>query len=135
MKRNFKTYIVIAIMLVTLILLIKNHLSYSDLKKVTSTPFKTIEILGQKINLNNNERTYSQEIDCSSLKSDNDQIINYSFNDHFKYSTISITSKVFSDNTITNDYKDVTSIDINISVKDSKNKYEQIYHINAICYK
>lgn len=136
MKKELKIVVglAIALILVALIILTKSHISYIKLEKVTSAPFSTIEILEQKIRLKDNERTYNTEIDCTQLKSSNDQIVYYRFNEKYKDSSVSVSSKVFSGDTITSDYKNITAIEVNLSIKDPKNQYEQIYHINATCH-
>lgn len=136
MKKELKIVggLAIALILVALIILTKSHISYIKLEKVTSAPFSTIEILGQKIRLKDSERTYNIEIDCTQLKSENDQIVYYRFNEKYKDSNVSVSSKVFSGDMITNNYQNITSIEINLSIKDPKNQYEQIYHINSTCH-
>lgn len=136
MKVEKKMVIGLASILFTvlLILFIQNYVSYVNLRKVTKSPFSIIEVLGQKIRLKDSERTYNVDIKCDSLTDANTQILYYRLNEKYNDYKITVSNKVFNNqNVVTDDYKNITEIDTNISIIDPKNKYEQVYHIKATC--
>lgn len=136
MKREMKAVIALATLLfaVIMILFLKNYISYVNLRTITKNPFNTIEILGQKIRLKDNERTYKIETDCKTLTDENVQILYYRLNEKNKDYKITVSNKIFNgQNVITTDYSNITEIETNISIFDPKNKYEQIYHITSTC--
>lgn len=135
MKRE--NYIVIGLIVIFTIVIIsiftKNYLEYKNDSTISNTPFNSIEILNQKIRLKENIRTYKTQIDCSSLNK-NEQILYYRLKEEYKDYQIKATSKIFKKNKLlTDDYIGATNIDINVSIIDPNNKYEQIYHLEAIC--
>lgn len=134
-KENYIIIALIAILiLVILSIFIRNYTSFKDSLEIASNPFNTLEILDEKVRLKENERTYSIEVDCSTIIDENTQLVYYQLAEPHKKSTITVTSKIYKNNeVITSNYKEATNIETIISVFDNKKIYEQIYHINATC--
>lgn len=132
-EKNIIIGLIIILVCVTIFILTKNYINYSNTNRITSNPFNTIEIVGKKLRLKDNQRTYDLEVDCSNLK-ENEQITYYRLNEDYKEFKISINTKIFKDKKIIEkDLNEATALDINISVMDEKEKYEQVIHINATC--
>lgn len=122
------------ILVISIVIVIEKFISFSNLQTITKNPFSTLEILGERINLKENERTYQTEIDCSTLTDPNTQVISYNLKEKYASSKITITTKVFNNNTLlTSDYQNITDIDTNISIVDPKSQYEQVFHFISKC--
>lgn len=120
-------------LLILIFLLYKELNSYREEALLTRNPFTEIKILNQKVELNNKNKLYKNNIDCSNLKV-NEQIISYKLVEGKENYKVSTTIKVFKDNKILKDnYKDATNIETHITIKDNNNLYEQIYIIESTC--
>lgn len=118
---------------VVLIILTKNYITYRNVNHITKNPFNTIEVVGQKVRLKDNLKTYEVEVDCSKLE-ENEQILYYRLNEDYKDFKISVSTIVFKNKkVIETNIKEATSMETNISVFDENEKYEQVYHIKTIC--
>ena len=132
-----ENYIIIGLItilgIVLLSIITKNYFTYRNVTIVTKNPFDTIEILGQKVRLKENVKTYDVEIDCTEM-AENEQILYYRLNEEYKESIISVSAKVYDDKTIIEEnFQNATNIDVNISVFDENKKYEQVFHIKVKC--
>lgn len=135
MKKENSIVIGLSIIFTIIIISIftKNYLGYKNDSTISNTPFIQVEILNQKIRLKENIRTYKTKIECDSLNK-NEQIIYYRLKEKYKSYKIKATSKIFKKNKLlTDSYKGATNIDINLSITDPKEQYEQIYHLEATC--
>jgi len=118
---------------VTIFIFVKNYITYRKISIITQNPFNTIEVLGNKIRLKDNIKTYKEEIDCGEVTT-NEQLLYYRLNSDYKEFKVSVTSFAFQDDKlITEDFNTATSFDFNISVFDKDKEYEQVYHISATC--
>lgn len=136
MKKELSIVIgLISIIVIVIIgIVIERFIYYGNLQTITDNPFDTVEILGEKIRFKDNVRTYETELDCSSLTDPNTQIFYYRLSEKYLSSKISVSTKVFSNNTLlTAEYKNITDIDTIVSIVNPKEDYEQIYHFNAKC--
>lgn len=115
------------------ILLYKELRKYQDESILSRNPFNEIKILNTSVELNDTNRYYKNNIDCSSLK-ENEQIISYKLvegKEEYKVSTnIQILNN---DKLVSNNYNKVTSLMTRLTVQDPKKQYEQIYIIESIC--
>lgn len=132
-----ENYIVIGLASIFTIVMIslfaKNYFEYRNLSIISNNPFNSIEILGQRIRLKETARTYEVEIDCNDLE-ENTQIFYYRLKEEYTDYKIAVSSKVYKDNKIiTENFEDATAVDINVSVLDANEEYEQVYHIKATC--
>lgn len=135
MKLDNKILISIIIigLLIFIFLLYKELTPYREEALLTRTPFTEIKILNQKVEINNTNKLYKHNIDCTNLKV-NEQIISYKLVEEKENYKVSTTIKVFKDNKILKDnYKDATNIETHISIKDKNELYEQIYIIESTC--
>ena len=135
MKLDNKVIISITIigLLTFIILLYKEFKPYQEEALISRSPFNEIKILNQKVELNNIDRLYKNNIDCSSLK-ENEQIISYELKEGLENYKVSTSIKVFKDNKVlTKEYKDSTNIITRLTIKDDNNKHEQIYIIESTC--
>lgn len=134
-KENIIIISLLAILVIVITsIFIRNYSSYKTNLKIASNPFNTIEVLDEKVRLKDNERTYSVDVDCSKIVDENTQIIYYQLTETHRKSTIKVESKILKDNEVlTTGLNRARSIDTIISVFDSNETYEQIYHINATC--
>lgn len=119
--------------IVVLIILTKNYITYRNVNRITKNPFNTIEVVGQKIRLKDNLKTYEAEVDCSEIE-ENEQILYYRLNEDYKDFKISVSTTVFKNKkVIESDFKEATAMETIITVFDENDKYEQIYHIKTTC--
>lgn len=119
--------------IVVLITLTKNYITYRNVNRITKNPFNTIEVVGQKIRLKDNLKTYEAEVDCSEIE-ENEQILYYRLNEDYKDFKISVSTTVFKNKkVIESDFKEATAMETIITVFDENDKYEQIYHIKTTC--
>lgn len=135
MKLDNKILISITIigLLIFIFLLYKELNPYREEALLTRNPFTEIKILNQKVELNNTNKLYKHNIDCSNLKV-NEQIISYKLVEGKENYKVSTTIKVFKDNKILKDnYKDATNIETILTIKDNNKLYEQIYIIESTC--
>lgn len=135
MKLDNKVIISITIigLLIFIVLLYKEFKPYQEEALISRCPFNEIKILNQKVELNNIDRLYKNNIDCSSLK-ENEQIISYELKEGLENYKVSTSIKVFKDNKVlTKEYKDATNIITRLTIKDDNNKHEQIYIIESTC--
>ncbi len=132
-EKNIIISLLILLGIVVLFIFSRNYLKYKNIYHVASNPFNTIEIVGKKVRLKDNLRTYDLEVDCSEL-SEHEQITYYRLNEDYKDFKISVATKVFKNNKLLEkDLNEATSLEVNISVQDKDETYEQIYKINATC--
>lgn len=132
-ERNIIIGLIIILLAVVLFIFTRNYITYHNVYHITSNPFNTIEILGKKVRLKDNLRTYELEVDCQELQ-EHEQITYYRLNEEYKDFKITINTKIFKNNKlIEKDLNEATSLDINISVTDENEEYEQVFHINTIC--
>lgn len=133
-----ENYIIITLssilFVVILLILVKNYITYKHITTISKNPFNTIEVLGQKIRLKDNTRTYKLPVECKELSNENNQIIYYRLDEKYKDSKITVSSKILKDNKLLiDDYKGATNLEFVLSVLDSQEDYEQIFHISATC--
>ncbi len=133
-EKKFFIFLISLLIIVLIIIFFKNYNLYKEMYEVSKMPLSSLSILNNEIKLEDNKHTYNINIDCSSLKDPNNQIISY---DLFKYAekaNISITTKIYDgDKVLTDDYSHLTSINTSLSITDQNKKYEQVFVINATC--
>ena len=96
-EKNIIISLLILLGIVVIFIFSRNYLKYKNIYHVTSNPFNTIEIVGKKVRLKDNLRTYDLEVDCSEL-SEHEQITYYRLNEDYKDFKISVATKVFKNN-------------------------------------
>lgn len=131
-KEKIIIIILLSLLIITcLIIFIKNYLIYSNRTTITNNPFKYLEIMNQKIEIKDNQKTYEQEINCLDLE-ENEQIINYTLNDDFTNAKVKVNTIVYKDNEIIKEnYNEATNIDIIISI--TSQDYEQVFNFKNTC--
>ncbi len=131
-----KLFIVLISILIIVLLFIftKNYHTYKEVYDATTMPFSSLSILNNDLDLKANERVYNLNIDCSSLKDENTQIISYQLLKEATESNLSISTKIYNnDQVLTDTYDHITSINATISVTNPNKTYEQVFIINATC--
>ena len=131
-----KLFIVLISTLIIVLLFIftKNYHTYKEVYDATTMPFSSLSILNNDLDLKANERVYNLNIDCSSLKDENTQIISYQLLKEATESNLSISTKIYNnDQVLTDTYDHITSINATISVTNPNKTYEQVFIINATC--
>lgn len=125
--------IVIIGLILFIILLYKELIPYKEESLISRNPFNEIKILNQKVDLNNIDRSYKNNIDCSNLQV-NEQILSYKLVEGKEIYKVSTNIQIFKDNKLLIDnYQDATNIITRLTIKDDKNKHEQIYIIESTC--
>lgn len=135
MKLENKIIISITIIgiIIFIILLYKELKTYKEESLISRKPFTEIKILNQNVELNNIDRLYKNNIDCSNLK-ENEQIVSYKLVEGKENYKVSTSIKVFKENKLlTKEYESVTNIITRLTIKDDNNKHEQIYIIESTC--
>ena len=125
--------IVIIGLIIFIILLYKELIPYKEESLISRNPFNEIKILNQKVDLNNIDRSYKNNIDCSNLQV-NEQILSYKLVEGKEIYKVSTNIQIFKDNKLLIDnYQDATNIITRLTIKDDNNKHEQIYIIESTC--
>lgn len=133
-ERNLFIFLISLLIIVLLIVYVRRYNTYKNFYEVAKMPFETLSILDNKVELADNQKSYNLQLDCSSLKDENTQIVSYTLQKGALDSNITISSKVYNgDSIVKTDYSQITSINTIISIVDPEKKYEQIFSINATC--
>ena len=137
MNKDVKIVITLisAVFLLTISLLIKNYVAYSKVHEITRNPLDSLEILGERIFLRQEQRTYELTADCNSIKSNEDQIVYYRLGENFKDSKVNVDIELFSDKKLlTEEYKKITHVNAIISIDiDNGESFEQIFNVKVTC--
>ena len=130
--------IVITLLLLILIgvissVLYKNYTKYQQQAQVSKYAFSLVEILGEKVKLIDNIRSYEIERSCAGID-ENSAILNYRMTETKEDFKVSVSSISYREGEIlTEKINEATNIDYTISIIDPDNTYEQIYRFNIKC--
>ena len=136
MKIEKKLFIILIslLIIVLLIVFIKNYNLYQKQYEVSRMPLSSLSILNNEVELSDSKRSYSLNIDCSSLKDENTQIVSYQLQRYALEDNISISSVIYDGNKVlTDNYDHLTSLNTTIKISDKNKTYEQVFVINATC--
>ncbi len=130
--------IVITILLLILIAVIsvvqyKNYTKYKQKAQVSKYAFSLVEILGEKVKLTDDIRSYEVERNCAGIE-ENTAILNYRMTETKEDFKVKVSSISYREDQIINEkLNEATNIDYTLSVIDPDNTYEQIYRFNIKC--
>lgn len=137
MNKDVKIVITLisAVFLLTISLLIKNYTAYSKVHEITRNPLDSLEVLGERVYLRQEQRTYEIKANCDDLKSSEDQIVYYRLGENFKDSKVDLNIEVFSNNKLLKEeYKKVTHLNTILSIDiDNGENFEQIFNVKVTC--
>lgn len=133
-EKKFFIFLISLLIIVLTIIFFKNYNLYKEMYEVSKMPLSSLSILNNEVKLEDNQHTYNINIDCSSLKDPNNQIISYDLFKFAEKANVSIATKIYDgDKVLTDDYSHLTSINTSLSITDQNKKYEQVFVINATC--
>ena len=130
--------IVISILLLILIAVISivlynNYNKYKVKAQVSKYAFSLVEILGEKVKLTDDIRSYEVDRNCAGIE-ENSAILNYRLTETKEDFKVRVSSISYRENTIlTEKINEATNIDYTLSVIDPDNTYEQIYRFKIKC--
>ena len=136
MKIEKKLFIILIslLIIVLLIVFIKNYNLYQKQYEVSRMPLSSLSILNNEVELSDSKRSYNLNIDCSSLKDENTQIVSYQLQRYALEDNVSISSVIYDGNKVlTDNYDHLTSLNTTIKISDKNKTYEQVFVINATC--
>ena len=123
-------FILIAVLSVVIY---KNYNIYKDKAQISKYAFSLVEILGEKVKLTDDIRSYEIDRYCAGIE-ENTSIINYRMTETKEDFKVKVSSIAYKEDTIIKEkMNEATNIDYTISVFDPDNTYEQIYRFKIKC--
>ena len=99
-----------------------------EVKKAYEAPLKSVTILGNTLNLDDDKRSYTAFVKCADYE-ENTQIINYTLKTK---DNVTVNSKFYKNNKIIEKpSKDMTNFEIYLNVLNEKQ--EIVYHFMLVC--
>jgi hypothetical protein len=135
-KKIEKVVIIVLLLLLFAVIssvIYKNYYKYKDKAQVSKYAFSYVEILGEKVKLTDEVRSYEVDRNCAGIE-ENTSIINYRMTETKEDFKVNVTSISYrEDKILKENINEATNIDYTLSITDPNNTYEQIYRFKIKC--
>ncbi len=130
---NEKALKIISVIVVVLAIALSFYLvikkDQEEIEKAYASPLKSVTILGNSLNLEDDKKTYSAIVKCNDYE-ENTQIINYKLKNDDYHATVN--SKFYKHNKILEGpSKDMTNFEVYLNLFNEKQ--EVVYHFMLVC--